>query len=376
MNSPRTALLFLLLISALTASAAGQDRIGEISYLEDEVTVVRNNRTLGPEEVEIGMEVQNLDLLKTNKTGHVEISLEAPRAAVVKVSPGTTFYLELNSLGKDKRTTVGAITGNISVKLQKLAANQQVNVVTESALMGARGTVFEVTLSPAGDLLVICSEGQVVCTDEQGQAVNVEPGTVAEQRSGEGLLRVPVAVSDLESFRRDWYAERLDVFKANPRKAILFYALRYRDLRERFNKAFAALAGERQLLNKWYEEDRRGQVGGNMEILREKKRIIGHLLELRKTLFLLERVYYRLSELQEYYRQGYGEGVLQGSLTAKAFFQAFDRDRDELARKMTEVRYLTKLYAKRNGGAIPTDRAEEGEGEFFGDESLGEEEDL
>jgi hypothetical protein len=91
-------------------------------------------------------------------------------------------------------------------------------------------------------------------------------------------------------------------------------------------------------------------------------------VELRKVLFIFERVYFRLAELEEYYRQGYGEGTLEGSLTSRAFFQAFDRDRAVLERQMSEIRYLTKLYAKRNQGAFPTERSEEGEGEFFGDE--------
>jgi hypothetical protein len=39
---------------------------------------------------------------------------------------------------------------------------------------------------------------------------------------------------------------------------------------------------------------------------------------------------------------------------------------------MAEVRYVTKLYAKRNQGAFPTEREEESEEDFFGDEDLGE----
>jgi len=364
-----------MLALGLCASIGAQDRIGEITYLENDLAVVRNNRALDPGEVEIGMEVQNLDLLKTGRTGYAELNLDSPRSAVIKVSPGTTFYLERGAVGKGQRTTVGAITGNIAVKVQKLAANQQVQVASESALMGVRGTTFEVTLSPAGDLLVTCSEGEVVCRQEDGEEVSSVPGAAVDSRAGEGFQRVPVAVSDLERFRQDWYAERLEVFKANPLKAIRFYALRYAGLRERFNRAYAALARERQLLNKWYDEDRRGRVGGNMEILREKKRLIGYLLELRKVLFFFERVYFRLSELQDYYRQGYGEGTLEGGLTSRAFFQALDRDRSVLERQMAEVRYVTKLYAKRNQGVFPTERSEEGEGEFFGDEELVDSED-
>jgi type II secretory pathway component PulJ len=97
-------------------------------------------------------------------------------------------------------------------------------------------------------------------------------------------------------------------------------------------------------------------------------------------LFVFERIHFRLSELEEYYRQGYGEGTLEGSLTTRAFFQSLDRDREALERRMAEVRYVTKLYAKRNQGAFPTESDQEGEEQseqdFFGDEDLGEAEDL
>jgi hypothetical protein len=329
-----------------------------------------------PAAVQIGMEVQNLDLLKTGRTGYAELSLDDPQSATVKLSPGTTFYLERSTVGRGQRTSVGAITGSIAVKVQKLGPNQQVQVASESALMGVRGTTFEVTLSPAGDLLVTCSEGEVVVREESGAEVSAMPGTVVAQPAGEDFRSVPVDAAELTRFRQEWYAERLAVLKANPLKAIRFYALRYAVLRERFNRAYASLAAEGRILQKWYDEDRRGQVGGNMEILREKRRLIRNLLELRKVLFVFERVHFRLAELEEYYRQGYGEGTLDGSLTSRAFFQALDRDRDVLERRMAEVRYVTKLYARRNQGVFPTDRDLESEQDFFGDEDQGQEEDF
>jgi hypothetical protein len=378
MRTPTAILLVFGLLASLCAPAGAQDRLGQITYLENQLTVVRNNRTLDSSGVEIGMEVQNLDLLKTGRTGYAELGLDDPQSATIKLSPGTTFYLERSAVGRGRRTSIGAITGSITVKVQKLAASQQVQVASESALMGVRGTTFEVTLSPTGDLLVSCSEGEVVCREESGAQISAVPGTVVSQPAGEVFRSQPVAVSDLDRFRQEWYAERLEVFKANPLKAIRFYALRYAALRDRFNRAYAALARERQVLEKWYDEDRRGQVGGNMEILREKRRIIAHLLELRKVLFVFERIHFRLSELEEYWRQGYGEGTLEGSLTTRAFFQALDRDREVLERRMAEVRYLTKLYARRNQGAFPTDSDQEEQSaeDFFGDEDLEEEGDL
>jgi hypothetical protein len=177
-----------------------------------------------------------------------------------------------------------------------------------------------------------------------------------------------VAVSDLETFRRDWYADRLEVFKANALRAIKFYAGRYTQLKSRFDSAYADLQGNTQILGKWYAEDRRGQIGGRMESLREKKELIGELLELRKILYIFERVYFRLIELEDYYREGYGRGQIEPGLSSAAFFNRFDREKQELGEKMAELRYITKLYAKRNDGNFPTDLLEQGEEEFFGEE--------
>jgi len=263
---------------------------------------------------------------------------------------------------------VGLIAGSLAMKVQKLSGSRSLEVATETALMGVRGTTFAVLLSPAGEVLVTTSEGSVSCTDEEGRELFAEPGQAVEKLPGESFRNIPVAVSSLEEFQRDWYADRLSVFKANALKAIRQYAERYLELRERFTEGYDALQGERDVLRRWYDQDRRGTTGGRMELMRDKKRIIGHLFALRKTLYVFERVYFRLDELERYYQEGYGRGSVQPGLSSAEFFRTFDRDRQTLARQMAEVRYVTKLYALRNEGRFPTDHFEQGEEEFFGNE--------
>ena len=350
--------------------AAAQAGIGSIAYLEEGVEIDRNRETIPSWDVYIGMGVENYDLLRTDETGYAEVELDSPRSApsIVRISPNTSFYFEMNKIGRDDTTTIGLITGSLSVKVAKLSGRQSVEVATESALMGVRGTDFGVTLSPGGDILVTAEEGRVSCIDDSGQELFAEPGAVVEKRPGELFRQIPVAVSDLETFRRDWYAERLEVFKANALRAIKFYAGRYMQLKSRFDSAYAELQGNDPVLRKWYEEDRRGQIGGRMESLREKRELIGALLELRKILYIFERVYFRLVELEGYYREGYGRGQIEPGLSSAAFFNRFNREKEELGKKMAELRYITKLYAKRNDGNFPTDLLEQGEEEFFGEE--------
>jgi hypothetical protein len=362
---------FVLAIALLAGlPAAAQVEIGSIAYLEEGVEIDRNRETIPSWDVYIGMGVENYDLLRTDDTGYAEVELDGPRSApsIVKISPNTSFYFEMNKIGRDDTTTIGLITGSLSVKVAKLSGRQSVEVATESALMGVRGTDFGVTLSPGGEILVTAEEGRVSCIDDSGQELFAEPGLVVEKRPGELFREIPVTVSDLETFRREWYADRLEVFKANALRAIKFYAGRYLLLKSRFDSAYGDLQGNTQILGKWYAEDRRGQIGGRMESMREKKELIGELLELRKILYIFERVYFRLIELEGYYREGYGRGQIEPGLSSAAFFNRFDREKQELGEKMAELRYITKLYAKRNDGNFPTDLFEQGEEEFFGEE--------
>jgi len=360
--------LALVLLAGLPATA--QAEIGAIAYMEEGVEIDRNRETIPAWDVFIGMGVENYDLMRTDGTGYAEVELDSPRSApsIVKISPNTSFYFEMNKIGRDDTTTIGLITGSLSVKVAKLSGRQNVEVATESALMGVRGTDFDVTLSPGGDILVTAEEGRVSCIDDSGQELFAEPGRVVEKRPGELFREVPVAVSDLETFQREWYAERLEVFKSNALGAIKFYAGRYLRLKSRFDSAYGDLQGNTQILRKWYEEDRHGRIGGRMESMREKKELIGELLELRKILYMFERVYFRLIELEGYYREGYGRGQIEPGLSSAAFFNRFNREKRELGEKMAELRYITKLYAKRNDGNFPTDLFEQGEEEFFGEE--------
>jgi hypothetical protein len=110
---------------------------------------------------------------------------------------------------------------------------------------------------------------------------------------------------------------------------------------------------ERSIISRWIQEDGTGNLGEAQQRLRDKKTIIGHLLRIRRVLFLFEPVHYRLTELYRYYQQGYGEGEIESGLTVKAFFQRFSRQRREISQKMARVRYITKLFSKRNEGTVP-----------------------
>jgi len=353
----REILMSLVLISCLTPlnQLFAEEIIGEIAYLEDEIEITRNSVAL--DYVDIGTTIENFDLLTTGEYGLVEVALttEDSPDTTIKVSPNTTFYFELNQLKQGNKTTIGMISGSVSMKVQKMSRSQAFEIRTESATMGVRGTSFTVTTTVAGDLLITCDEGEVSCRDEGDTELFALPGKAVEKRTGEIFRAIPIAVSDLSTFEDNWYAERLSVFRSNALKALRGYAVRYLTLTENFNQAYDRLYRNKEIISKWFKEDSSGTMGSTMENMREKKELIGDLLRLRRVLFIFERIYFRLQELKSYYDQGYGRGTIKAGLTADAFFRRFERDKDELRRKMARIRYITKLYSIRNNGSFPTD---------------------
>jgi hypothetical protein len=220
--------------------------------------------------------------------------------------------------------------------------------------MGVRGTRFVVQISPAADLLISCEEGNVVCVDRQsGTELNARPGEVVEKPLSEVMQSFEVDAAELKSFRENWIAERISAFKADPLRAIRFYALRYNRLYRSFNTAYGALMQETSIIDRWIQEDKAGNLGDTDQRLRDKKIIIGHLIRIRRVLFLFERIHHRLIELYRYYRQGYGTGEIDSGLTVESFFTRFASQRRETSRKIARVRYITKLYSKRNEGSVP-----------------------
>jgi hypothetical protein len=361
----------LMLVMGFPLLAA--EKIGEAVYLEGTVTIVRDGEEMDPSEVQIGMDINNYDMLKTGAGALAEIKVMTTKAPAmtIKMSANTQYSLELSKLGTKTQSSIGLITGTLSLKVSKLTGTQAVNVKTDSAAMGVRGTGFTVTAPSSGDILVTCDEGEVFCSEESGEELSVTPGKAVEKKAGERFRSMPVAVSDLETFRTNWNAERISALKSNAPKAIPNFAKQYLALSAELQTNFTALMKLQNVISKWEQEDRTGKPGGKMDAMKEKKEIVGVLFKLRKTLFIFERIYYRLVELREYYDQGFGKGaIVQPGMTVDQFFKRMDGERKDLEKKMAKIRQVAKFYAERNDGRAPTgafdDNEEVDEEDFFG----------
>jgi hypothetical protein len=343
----------VLFLVALAPCAFGQDKLGEISYLEGEVAVVRNGAPV--DGVAIGQDVQNFDLMRTGSDGLAELDIGSPIVPkmTVKIGSDTQFSFEINSLPGSRQTTLSIIGGSISMKVAKLTSAQTVQVKTDSTTMGVRGTDFVVTAPPSGDVLVTCDDGEVVCTDDQGRELKAIPGTVVEKRPAELFRTAPVSTSDLEGFRARWSADRLQTLEQTAFARIQVNAMLYDRLVRELNAESAELERSRAIVNKWIDEDKQSRIGQRLEVARER-RVIGALLpRLRRTQFQLERVLFRLSRLKTVHDRGFGAGSLAGGATTDEFFQRVDSERRDVERKLALTRYVSKMFGRRNDGRLP-----------------------
>ncbi|MBN1699466.1 MAG: FecR domain-containing protein [Spirochaetales bacterium] len=354
--------------------------VGNIEYCDGDIEITRNGRILGAGDCREGSAIENYDLIRTYGNSELSIVLTSPLSpgTVIDVEPNTTVTIEINKHAGKKMSAFDMLTGGLALKVNKLGQDQDLFVQTESAVMGVRGTSFNVTSSPAGDILVACDEGEVECVDEKGTSLRAVPGEVVEQRPGELFKKIAVKVSNLKEFRRQWIAERIEAFKPNALKAIRVYAGLYAVQLIKFERQYKDLMKNQEIIERWIKEEKEGKTGSTMDNLRDKKKLIGPLFRLRRILFIFERVYFRLLELESYHEQGYGHGTIKPGLTTEQFFKDFNTISKELAAKAGRIRYIAKLYAKRNNGSFPVefggDAGDEDDGaeedDFFGDDDI------
>lgn len=366
-HSSRAAAIVAAVALAACLPAAAADRVGEATYVDGQVDVYRAGQQLPARDVGIGSPVENYDILRTGKSGTIEIALNAGRSAdsTIRVDPNTSFTVEVGKVKGQPQTTVNMISGTLSLKVRRLTGSGGVEVKTDSAIMAVRGTEFVVTTPPSGDILITCTEGSVSCRDESGTELHASPGTAVEKIAGERFRTIPVAVSSLKAFREQWYMDRISALRSNAARAIQNYAARYDELTTRFDREYRSLMSHAEVLNAWAEEENRGETPSatNSRTISEKRKVIGSLLRLRTTLFLFERVYFRLVELEDYHREGYGRGKLPGGGSTDEFFARFDAEKSQLAKRLSRVQYAARLYARRNDGEFPAGLLGDGEDE-------------
>jgi hypothetical protein len=349
----KRALIALFIAFAVTGGLFAAPLSGEIIYMEGSVDIYRDGKQLDWRQVDIGFYLQPYDTLETGSDGVAELDIVTAggSSAVVNVKPGTAFYLTEESVQGTRQNSFTMMKGSLSFRVQKLAGRESVNVRTETAVMGVRGTNFDVETSPEGGVLVLCNEGAVEVSDPQGRSAMAKPGQVVQNVPESELSVFAVQPDELGMYRDFWVSSRMEVFKNGADTFIRGYARQYQDFSPRFNEAYRQLSANRSLLERYGKNP--GSSSGTL--FQVKSKVSPGVIRMRSVLPMFEQVFYRLEVLSSYHREGFGRTSISSGLTSSTFFTRFDRDLSSVKLQLADVRYLFKLFqeidAATGGGA-------------------------
>lgn len=344
-----------LVVTAVFSFAAG---VAKITFVDGNVKIMRHAKLVSADLIEEGFELENYDTVTTGPKSQVEIKLN-PNSGItgtLKLSPSTSFYLELSALKGEQVAGIELLAGSVAVKVGKMVGKSGLQVRTESTVMGVRGTQFHVLCSPGGDLLVTADEGRVECRNDNSSFFS-EPGTVVEFLPTEKQFRpLPVPAATLLSYENQWREKRLAALRSNAPRALKFFALRYQQKFSEVSRSFDRLQEDGQkIITLWKSQDQEGTLSPPEKLLAEKRALVGLLMHVRQQIVLLERFYQRVLEIRQYAAEGAlpADTELTRNYTAKDFFRQLDKDETTLQQWMGEYRYLMKLYSDRNEGSVP-----------------------
>lgn len=347
----RLAFLAAALAAGALAFAAQPVPFGTIDYVEGGATLVRSGKSMG--EANIGDSVLPDDMIKTSGDGLVVIALDKSTGmrGTLTIKAKSVAYIRLKPDPAGPKSSIELVAGQLGSKLTKLGGSPSLQVSTDAVVMGVRGTEFSIASSVNGSVLLVCTSGEVAATDG-GDPVGVPAGKAIEKKAGTPMRFMPVAISSAEQFEKRWLTDEIEAFKADAPRALADYARRYAELFTRFGESFDPLQ-KSEILSKWIREDGAGLVPrpNDPTTLKEKKAIMGDILSVRKVLFIFERIYYRIIQLDPIVMGTPLERVeIRPGLTAGDFIRRVRTDAAALEKRVFLFRYAEKLYELRNAG--------------------------
>ncbi len=336
--------LFIMILFFLAGALFAKSVTGTISYIEGYVDLYRDGELLDWELVDIGFSIEEFDLIETGDDGLVEIDLKLPSGSrtTVAVKPGTTFYFEMEEKSGQNQTSFQMLGGSLSFKVQKLTGKDTLDVHTESAVMGVRGTKFEIVTSAEGGILVLCEEGAVSCKDDQGRERYSKPGSVVDKVPDKRINSYSVSTEDLGLYRNYWVSARDEVFRNGAKVFIQGYAKQFLLFEPKFSTVFTELEGVKTTLERYGKDS--ALAGNPGTLFKAKAEVSPAIIKMRSVMPIFEMVFYRLKELESYHNEGLGIGYIDSNLSSTDFFNTFGSKKNNISRQLAEVRYLFKLY--------------------------------
>lgn len=343
-----TGILYFSLSAAFISAQSNSTRVtGSIVYLDGIVDVHRDGEMLDWTMVDIGFELEQYDLLETGDDGYAEIEVYSPSSSgnLVRVFEDTAFYFDFENSGGKQETRFEMLAGSLAFKVQKVSGAGDVTVKTESAVMGVRGTEFTVTSAPEGSVLITCGTGRVSCSDESGRELFAVPGKAVEKPRDAGLQGLSIDISDIEMFRNQWVEQKIENFIPNSTLVMKSVVENFVDRSDRFNGAYNELMKHSAVFKRWERDLEAGRSVSSA--VTDKIQVSPAIFKMRSILYIFERSYYRVKSLQKMYTDYNLPNIrVSSGYSLNDFFRDFEKSSRNFAWKLSQVRYIFKLYSK------------------------------
>ena len=341
-------LIFIFTSVALCFGQSASTQVtGTIDYLEGIVDVHRDGELLDWTMVDIGFELEQFDLVETGENGYVEIAVNTPSSSgnLVRVQGNTAFYFDFEEKNGKNETQFQMLAGSLSFKVQKVSGVGEVTVQTESAVMGVRGTEFTVTTAPEGSILITCETGRVACSDDTGKEFVAVPGNAVEKPRESAMRDISIDIGDIEMFRQQWFDQTIENFIPNSSLVMKSFVETFVDRSDRFNSAYNELMKHSAVFKRWERDLDAGRSVSSA--VTDKIQVSPAIFKMRSILYIFEHSYYRVKGLYSLYRDYDVPNVrIHSGYSLDDFFRDFDKNSRNFAWKLSQVRYIFKLYSK------------------------------
>ena len=345
--------VFILML-AVPAAVFAAEPVGRIVYLEGAVDLQRDGELLELWDSDIGFELNNYDFIETGSDGFVELELDGfgTRGTKIKIDNCTSFYFDSGRVSGQTQQNIVMLSGSLSFKVNRLTGSEELNVRTESTIMGVRGTDFTVKRAPEGSILVTCVEGKVSCEDDRKIERFAMPGSVVEKKNGSSLSRIDIDRGDENLYSAYWTGKREEIFKAGAETFVKGYAVQYNNYLPRFLNAYEKVLSAAPVLETYGREGASG-TGFSARLMSVKSEVTDEMITMRSILPLFEHAFYAVQVLEKYHSQGIGRTAIGRNSSSDDFFKEFSIEKAGMKKKLAEVRYFIKLYVNISRAASP-----------------------
>ncbi|WP_319562789.1 FecR family protein [Marispirochaeta sp.] len=349
----RTVFILVMLVFSIVPFAVTAQEVGRIEYLEGIVDIHRGGEIVELFSSDIGFPLEAIDTIQTGSDGRVEFSLSTLRQQGTSISVGnnTSFRVETSLEEGGAKTRIEVFTGSLSLKVARLSGREELSVKTESAVMGVRGTEFEVVTAPDGGVLVLCEEGSVSCQDQNQREVIASAGRGAEKVPGQNISPVVVEPDAHDEFRRQWQETRMEIFRAGAPVFFRAYIKQFQQVEPRFAEAYTDLEGFQARLEDYARRSSDGSSPlGSGDLYRFRAEISPSLARMRSIIPLYRQTFFRLAELSRYLDEsGIERDEAVGGVRISDFFRNFMRRRHEERTRIARIEHWFKLYGQLGG---------------------------